>query len=316
MKIQVATLITLVLAISAALVVVTEVPNPSLDDLRSEYASDSSQFIKLKNTDLHYTDEGTGPVVLLIHGSFSSFLEWDGWVDLLAENYRVVRLDLPGFGLTGPVETEDYSVEHDMVLIDELMDNLDIERFALAGTSFGGMVSFRYASSRPEKISALILASSAGLVFAQVTESPPPSILRSLLKDYFIPRSWFDWAIHHSAGKDEMITDEHITEAYRMTNGKGRQDSARLRREAYDIGNPKDVLARISAPTLIMWGEANPALSPDVANQFQSNLTNAKETDVIVYPGVGHKILLEAPTKTARDAEQFLNRVLVSQPSS
>ncbi|MEQ8516149.1 MAG: hypothetical protein RIC38_11130 [Chromatocurvus sp.] len=96
----------------------------SYEDIVAEYADTDSKFVTLEGLDgirTHYKVEGDGPAVLLIHSSWGDLNDWDGWVDTLSPDYRVVRLDLPSFGLTGHVPSGNYSIERYLTLVDALM---------------------------------------------------------------------------------------------------------------------------------------------------------------------------------------------------
>lgn len=72
-----------------------------LAELKPKYADGASRFTKIDDVDVHYRDEGQGPPLVLIHGTSSSLHTWDGWVARMSARHRIVRLDLPGYGLTG-----------------------------------------------------------------------------------------------------------------------------------------------------------------------------------------------------------------------
>ena len=71
---------------------------------------------------VHYHDEGAGPPLVLIHGTASSLHTWEGWASRLSSHRRVVRLDLPGFGLTGAAPDGDYRPERLARVVGELLD--------------------------------------------------------------------------------------------------------------------------------------------------------------------------------------------------
>ena len=140
----------------------------SYDDIVTKYADANSKFVVLEGKDgirTHYKDEGSGPAVLLVHSSSGDLKDYDTWVEVLKPDYRVVRLDLPAFGLTGAVPSGNYSIDRYLMLVDALMDHLGIQRFAIAGTSYGGLVAFRYAGTRTDRVTALILQNSAGIEY-------------------------------------------------------------------------------------------------------------------------------------------------------
>jgi pimeloyl-ACP methyl ester carboxylesterase len=142
------------------------------DAVIARHSDAASRFVDLDGVRVHYKDEGSGPAVLLVHGTFGDMADWDGWARILTPGYRVVRLDLPAFGLTGPIPSGNYAVERKHLVIDALMDHLGIERFAIAGVSYGGLVAFRYAATRTERITALVLANSAGIQYGQRPARP------------------------------------------------------------------------------------------------------------------------------------------------
>jgi pimeloyl-ACP methyl ester carboxylesterase len=133
------------------------------EQIVAKYADADSRFVVLDGVNIHYKDQGEGPAVLLVHGSAGDLGDWDGWVAVLSQHYRVVRLDLPSFGLSGGVPSGNYSIDRFLTLVDSLMDQLNVPRFAIVGTSYGGLVAFRYAATRLERVSALILMNSAGI---------------------------------------------------------------------------------------------------------------------------------------------------------
>lgn len=121
----------------------------SQEYLLDRYASLESAFPYLNRTLVHCRDEGRGPALLLIHGSLQDLYDWDAWTKTLSASYRVVRLDLPGSGMTGRVCSGDYSIDNTMRTVDALIDRLGKKKFAFVGTSIGGVVEFRYAATRP-----------------------------------------------------------------------------------------------------------------------------------------------------------------------
>jgi pimeloyl-ACP methyl ester carboxylesterase len=114
----------------------------------AEFSDSQSRFIDIDGVNLHYKDQGSGPPLLLVHGTLGDLSDWDDWAALLAKRHRVLRVDLPGFGLSGPIASGNYSVDRMLALIDGFMDQVGAPRFAIAGISYGGLVAFRYAATR------------------------------------------------------------------------------------------------------------------------------------------------------------------------
>ncbi|MBL8306773.1 MAG: alpha/beta hydrolase [Rubrivivax sp.] len=286
-------------------------------DVIAKHADAASKFVDLDGVKVHYKDEGQGPAILLVHGTFGDLADWDGWVKVLKPAYRVVRLDLPAFGLTGPIASGVYSVERKHVVIDALMDHLGIERFAIAGVSYGGLVAFRYAATRTERVTALILANSAGIQFGQrpaaasaaaAAGSAPPAPVYNITTDPVVRYSDAESFLRFLLNNSPVITPALIERKLAFTNTAGRLEESVLAGRQYERGSPERVLAHVRAPSLVLWGGAGQALSTRTADAFFNALKNAPVKEKILYPEGGHIINLQRPEETARDAKAFLDR--------
>lgn len=288
-------------------------------DVIARHADAASRFVDLDGVKVHYKDEGQGPAILLVHGTFGDLADWDGWVKTLAPHYRVVRLDLPAFGMTGPVASGVYSVERKHVVIDALMDHLGLERFAIAGVSYGGLVAFRYAATRTERITALVLANSAGIQFGQrpaaasaaaaaAAASTPPAPVYNITTDPVVRYSDAESFLRFLLNDSPVITPALIQRKLDFTNTAGRLEEAVLAGRQYERGTPERVLGHVRAPALVLWGGAGQALSTQTADAFLNALKNAKSKEKILYPDGGHIINLQRPEETSRDVKAFLDR--------
>lgn len=122
-------------AIGAAFIA-WRVPDQPVSALQAKWAPPPSQFIAVRGMQVHVRDEGPRddavPIVLL-HGTGASLHTWDGWTRELTNERRVIRFDLPGFGLTGPSPDGNYTVESYVDTVLTLADTLGVQRFVLAG---------------------------------------------------------------------------------------------------------------------------------------------------------------------------------------
>ena len=284
------------------------------EELVAKYADAESRFVVLEGNDgirVHYKDEGQGPAVLLVHGTFGDLADWDGWMPELRKNFRVVRLDLPAFGLTGPVPSGNYSIDRYLTLVDALMDHLGIERFAIVGTSYGGLVAFRYAATRTERVRALVLANSAGVEYGgrggtrERTRDPDkqfkpetrtPQTMEAMLKSV--------------VNDPAVITPERVARKTDFANLVGRDREAFLGTQMYERGNPERVLGHVRAPALVLWGGNSRGLSVETAQAFLDAMKQSPRKQKIIYPGAGHLLHFERPEETARDVRAFLHREL------
>jgi pimeloyl-ACP methyl ester carboxylesterase len=280
------------------------------EQAEARWADAASRFVELDGVRVHYKDEGSGPALLLVHGSFGDLADWDGWVESLKGRWRVVRFDRPGAGLTGPVASGNYSLDRQLALVDALMDELGIERFAIAGASLGGPVAFRYAATRTERVTALVLLNSAGIEYGgrKGTTTPPPP-------------SAYGWSVAPTVSRAEVRDtfativndparrpDAFVERKFQLHAIVGREAEALTTIRQYERGTPERILAHVRAPSLVQWGSGNRALSTQTADAFAAALKNAAVVEKLVYPGAGHMIHVERPGQTAADAERFLDR--------
>src|SRR4051812_41345985 len=142
-----------------------------LQDLKAKYANSESKFIQIDSMNVHYRIEGQGKPIVLIHGTGACLQSWDEWTDTLKKYYKVVRLDMPGFGLTGPRGDKDYSIKTYVAFLDEFLKAKGIDSFALAGNSLGGEIAWNYAAAFPGKVTHLILVDPGGF-YLDKTEHP------------------------------------------------------------------------------------------------------------------------------------------------
>lgn len=281
------------------------------DEIVARYADADSRFVELDHVNIHYKDQGEGPAVLLVHGSFGDLSDWDGWVAVLRTRYRVIRLDLPSFGLSGGVPSGNYSIDRYLTLVDSLMDHLDLPRFAIVGTSYGGLVAFRYAATRLERVTALILMNSAGIEYGGrrgTAERPRDAAA------VFTPRAATTAAIASALNSvindPTKVTPALVQRKTDFANVIDRDREAFLGVQLYERGDPMRVLSHVRAPALVLWGGDSKGLSPETAQAFVDGLRNTTGVRKIVYPGGGHLLHLERPDVTARDALSFLDERL------
>lgn len=282
-----------------------------LDKLKAKYADSESEIIQIDDMNIHYKDEGQGPVLILLHGVCASLHTWDGWVDRLKGKYRILRLDIPGFGLTGPppdpsLNTKDGAVS----LFEKVVDELKLEKFYLAGNSLGGYISWNYALKHPEKVEKLILIDSVG--FPQ----PLPGVIafasNPLIRPfarYVFPRFLVDGAVQEVYGDQSKVTEKLKDRYFELAMREGNKGgSVDVFTEFRRMCNNEDLSAGIKdikPPTLVMWG------TKDIWTPFDTSFPKWKQelptAKFIQYEGAGHTPMEELPDETARDADLFLS---------
>lgn len=289
-------------------------------DMKAKYANSSSRFLNLgNNLSVHTRDEGKvdGPVLLLIHGSNASLHTWEPWVAQLSGKYRIVSLDLPGHGLTGPNPSHDYHYATFVDVVDQVMTKLDIPKFAIAGNSMGGGVAWHYALVHPEKVTALGLIDAAGAPQWQAKSVPigfrlaRMPVARDLMR-YITPRSVIAKSLRQSVSNQAIVTDAMIDRYWDLLLYPGNRQATLDRFALVHNIEPgtKEALAAIKVPTLIMWGDEDSLIPVSSARWFAEAIPQARS---VIYPGIGHVPMEEIADKSAQDMDAFLSSSISSK---
>ncbi len=276
-----------------------------LAELKAEYSDAQSRFITVNGMPVHYKDEGRGPTLILLHGTGASLHTWDTWTSELQDSCRVVRLDLPAFGLTGPHPEHDYSYASYCDFLHEFVTRLGLERFALAGNSLGGGIAWNYAVRHPEQVRSLILIDAAGYPIEKpfifkLANSP---LIPGRLFTTFTPRFMVRKNLEEVYGDPHKISATLIDRYHDLLLREGNREAMLHRMRQYDQ-NPADI-KNIQVPTLIMWGADDRWIPLENGRRFQADIEDSR---LIVYPGLGHVPMEEAPLRTVKDALLFLRQ--------
>ncbi len=273
-----------------------DVPSLPLEDVRETYELPTSQYVDLDGVSVHYIDEGVGDTVILLHASYHSLRSWDPIAALLKDRFRVVRLDFANAGLTGPDPQELNSIERNIDLLERLIQKLRLEKFALVGTSSGGVVAFRYAAENTDKVSRLVLINSAGLPRTPRTNplGDPGSARRQQIEEVNKSRSYWHGLLDNNFIGDHTPPTWMVDMAYDMNRREGLGEELQRYTRAYKTGDPKTVLAQITSPTMIIWGMNNPTVVHLEADVYQHWLTSAPSL-VRKVPNTGHYPYVEEP---------------------
>jgi pimeloyl-ACP methyl ester carboxylesterase len=275
------------------------------EELRARWASPPSKFVDVDGMSIHYRDEGSGPPLLLVHGTGSSLYTWDGWVKALSSRYRVIRLDTPGFGLTGPHPSGDYRISTYADVLDHFVRAIGVDRFALAGNSLGGDIAWNYAVAHPDKVSALILIDSAGyrhegsapIVFTLARMPVIPALLAKMDPTRLVERTLKDCYGDESKVTPALV--EHYTQMS-LRAGNRAAFSARVQTPYEDHTAS---LGGLKIPVLVMWGARDRLLPVAWAERFRTAVPGSQ---LKIYEDLGHVPMEEDPARTSADAAAFL----------
>ena len=274
------------------------------------YTEPASRFVEVADTEVHLVDEGEGPAMLMLHGAASSLHDWDGWARELSRDHRVLRIDLPPFGLTGPLPGGRYDPDVYLELVHEVLDESGVEEVVLVGNSLGGYIAANYAAVHPERVRALVLVSPAG--YPQSLPWPlrvPTLPVIGWISQHVTPRWVVARGIRDAYGDPERIEPGTIDRHFDLIRAPGAREGLRqLARTMDELRHePPDWVDEVQAPALILWGEDDDFSSVELADLWIESLPEAR---LVTLPGVGHVAMEEVPERSLAVARPFLDDVL------
>lgn len=285
-----------------------------LADLERDYTDAESEFVDINGYRIHYRDQGQGEPIILLHGIFSSLHTWDQWVPALSRHYRVITLDLPGFGLTGaPADPEQFNEDHVFNTFARFVDHLKLEQVSLVGNSFGGHVAAEYAAQYGNRVKHLVLLAPFGYpqelsLQMRIASSAPVAFLSRYVQSPIYLSS----AMRDAYGDPRKLTAENAHRYVHMSQRPGAKGiyatTLQMIRDRAQSDDPRRYY-RIGSPTLLMWGEEDRRVPLEQAERWRHDVRNAA---LVTYPGVGHMPMEEAPEETLKDALTFLNQGIAS----
>jgi pimeloyl-ACP methyl ester carboxylesterase len=283
-------------------------PDKARASLESLYLNARGDMIKVSGTWLHVRDSGAGnaSAVIMLHGFGSSLHTWEPWARALQPDYRVIRFDFPGSGLSEPDPSGDYSDGRTIELLAALMDRLGLAQASLIGNSIGGRISWRFAAQHSQRVTKLVLISpdgfaSAGLAYGQKSSVPLPAKLMR----YILPKFLVRMNLKAAYGDPAVLTDDAVNRYYNLMLAPGVRGAMIARLEQTVLEDPAPPLRLIQAPVLLVWGEKDALIPVSNANDFLRNLANAT---LASFPGLGHVPQEETPASSLVPVRAFLEK--------
>jgi pimeloyl-ACP methyl ester carboxylesterase len=282
-------------------------PDLEHTELERRYVASSPQRIEVDGLKVHYKETGPqgAPALLLLHGFGSSLQAWDDWSLKLEQKYRVIRLDLPGFGLTGASPANDYSEEKDLATLTHFADKLGLEKFSVMGHSMGGKMAWTLAASQPERVQALVLMAPDGFPEAKDIGTKPyevPTIM-GLIK-YVLPKYLVRKSIEPAFSDADALNDALVNRYFDMLRAPGVRGAILERSNQTIYTDPVPRLKAIKAPTLLIWGEQDQMIPSTNAQSYANVLSNSS---TVLVPKLGHLLQEEQPEKGLTAVMQFLD---------
>ncbi len=275
--------------------------------LESQYSHGAADFRDIDGVRLHVRAEGpvNAPAVILIHGFGASLQSFDAWSRGLPD-YRVIRFDLPGSGLSAVDPTDDYTDARSLQLLLALMDDLQIERATIAGHSIGGRIAWKFAAAHPERVSRLVLISpdgfaSPGFEYGRAAEVPATLGLMR----YALPKSVLKMNLMPGYANPEFVTDALVSRYHDLMLAPGTRGALLRRLQQTVLEDPRPILANIHMPVLLLWGEQDAMIPVANAEDYLRALPQAR---IVRFPNVGHLAHEEGAAPSLAVLREFLAR--------
>ncbi len=289
-------------------------PDVPVAELKAKYANSESEFVDLGNgLVVHLRDEGPkdAPAIILLHGSNASLQTWDEWTKRLKGQYRIIRYDQAGHGITGPHPKDDYSAAAFVKVVDQIAANRGLSHFTLAGNSMGGWVAYEYAKAHPDKLDGLILVDAAGAPDATPKKLPIGFRIMQIpvinkLATVITPRAVVEKSLHESVSRDAFITPAEVDLYWNMLRRPGNRDATLKRFSARKAGMISNAApGPMSIPTLILWGKDDTLIPVKSAQWFEKIFPDHVTH---IYQGTGHLPMQEVAEQSARDVAAWMGR--------
>lgn len=250
-----------------------------------------------------YFERGSGPALVLLHGMFGDCGDWETVLEPLAETYRVIAPDLPGFGASAKPDVS-YDAEFFLDWLDALFESLHVRKAVLVGNSFGGEIAILFALAHPEKVARLILVSSGGLRFYTENE-------RNLIVEKFsVPNLkaltpaahefLFQTVFSQKGTAWRRYLEKQNAKLLRPDFAQYATALHRCMRLAFSLYFDQK-LTRLRMPVLLIWGDGDVVFPIALAQRALKRIRNG---ELVLLEGGGHAPQLENPEAFVRAVER------------
>jgi pimeloyl-ACP methyl ester carboxylesterase len=275
------------------------------DEIRRTEPED--RFLRIGDQLVHVEMAGAGPPLVLLHGFGGSTYSWRRVMPELAQSFRVVAVDLNGFGYTQrPRDRARYTREAQGALVLSVMDALGFQTAHLMGHSYGGGISLWIAWKHPERLRSLVLVDSSAPTYSYDRRSRVASfrpLTAAFLRTWMLRPSIVRKALLRSFYDDSLVTPELVQAYWERVRIEGVVDA--YYGLTVPVRGPVDrvVLDDIRVPTLVLWGAEDTVISLEVGRQATARMPNAR---FVVLDKTGHIPMEERPEEVLQHVVPFL----------
>ncbi len=263
-----------------------------------------SKFIKIGPFDIHYLISGQGPTVLLLHGIGASVYTWRLLMPLLSRHYRVIAVDLPGFGRSSKIAVESYDLDQQTARLQLLLDTLDVKECHVVGSSMGGALALWLGLKNPERVKKVVTLAPAidprlvPLKLASFAWTSP--FFRATAANRYV----FSYLLGRILSKRDLINKESITEYLNPY-----QDSAAVHAFMKATSSIRDQrllqeLKSLMPPLLILWGKKDLVVREKNVKKLIQQIPHAKYH---IHETGGHHLQEDDPVWVAEFIQKFFD---------
>jgi pimeloyl-ACP methyl ester carboxylesterase len=314
-------------AVAVIAFLIFRTPDTDPDAMRAKYGGEPSQFVTLADGQgVHLRDEGPdngntdAPAIILLHGSNADLHTWQPWVDALKSDYRVIRYDQIGHGLTGPSQSGTYRLQDFTADVGQVADHLGLDGFVLGGNSMGGWIAAGYALENPGRLEGLVLVDASGSPVRReqgssgnigFTIAAMPGVNR--LMESITPRSLVEQSLRQSVSNQAVATPEAIDRYWELLRYPGNRAATVARFNTPRVTYSEEQIAALNVPALVMWGAEDALIPAGAADWYHAHLPDSTK---VIYPDIGHLPMEENAAQSAADLRAWLERLEARKPVS
>lgn len=257
-------------------------------DLESRYLESPADLRTVGPWRLHVRDSGPrqAPAVVFLHGFGASLQTWDAWSSGLMKTHRVIRLDLPGSGLSPPDPAKDYTDKRSLQLLLNVLDDLGVSRATLVGHSMGGRIAWTFAAQHPERTDRLVLIAPDGFASEGFEYGKPPQVPAILgWMRYVLPQFVLRMNLQSAYAQADFLNDALTRRYHELLLAPGARGAMLERLKQTVLQDPVPMLRQIKAPTLLVWGEADAMIPSSNARDYLQAMAGSR---LFLSPGAGH----------------------------
>ena len=244
------------------------------------------------------------PTLVLLHGFGASLQTWDAWSQALETQWRVVRIDVPAFGLTGPAVDNDYSDAADVARLLALLDHLGLQRVAVGGHSMGGRIAWNFAAAHPERVSHLVLVAPDGFPDPRSTTEFTYQVSPWLgLMKLSLPAWALKLGVAPAYGDEKLLTADTMRRYQDMMRAPGVRTALIERMRQSRNSDPVPRLQSLKMPILLVWGDKDAFIPISNAQDYLNAIPHATLASI---PLAGHVVHEEAPQPSVQAVKEFL----------